>query len=73
MADVIEARRKETKDGRRREKVRNAETEFLYRIQAELTEILLDPPCGIIAAPKGSNRFDLFTLSKRTDMSGRLD
>ena len=73
MADVIEARRKEAKDGRRREKVRDAKTEFPCRIQAELTEILLDPPCGIIAAPKGSNMFDLFALSKRIDTSGRLD
>ncbi|KAM7458038.1 hypothetical protein BLSTO_01200 [Blastocystis sp. subtype 1] len=28
------------------------------RIQAELTDIMLDPPCGILAAPKDSNIYE---------------
>ena len=53
--------------------MRNEETGLLYRIQAELTEILLDPPCGIIAAPKGSNMLDLYVLSQKADTNGKLD
>lgn len=30
---------------------------LMYRIQAELADILLDPPCGIIAAPKENNMY----------------
>ncbi|KAK8791533.1 hypothetical protein WA588_001538 [Blastocystis sp. NMH] len=46
--------KKTSKHGGKKQKMGGA----VKRIQAELTEILLDPPCGIIAAPKGSNIYE---------------
>ena len=44
------------------------------RIQAELAEILLDPPCGIIAAPKDNNMWELWdTLTCRYEWEARLN
>lgn len=42
----------------------------MCRIQAELADILLDPPCGIMAAPKDNNMYYLIVLFD-IDMNGK--
>jgi ubiquitin-conjugating enzyme E2 D/E len=47
---------------------------LIFRIQAELTEIMLDPPCGIMAAPKDSNMFYYTSFLKfRYEWEAKLD
>ncbi|KNB46818.1 ubiquitin conjugating protein [Blastocystis sp. subtype 4] len=55
---------KSPKHGSKRQKQGSA----VKRIQAELAEILLDPPCGIIAAPKDNN-----ILTCRYEWEARLN
>lgn len=47
---------------------------LIGRIQAELAEILLDPPCGIIAAPKDNNMYMCICFVRnRYEWEAKLD
>lgn len=59
MSFVVAPRGQENENGKGCQEVGAAKRSKGCRIQAELTDIMLDPPCGILAAPKDSNMYAL--------------
>ena len=72
MSFVVAPRGQENENGKGCQEVGAAKRSKGCRIQAELTDIMLDPPCGILAL----QRIQICMLlvgGERVDMNGKRD